>query len=282
MSYLVGYRPDDRGAEALALGIAGARTLKTGLDVVYVVPPDSPALSEHARGSRVGSGEQRALNAKNTVLETVPDDVPVRFHVRGGDSPAAALIDAAEEFGSTRIVVGASRTGVLGRFTIGSVANALLHSSPVPVVLAPRGYRNTNAFSRLTAGVGEREGWEAVLSTALASTAQHHRPLRLVSLVALDAAASRHGEDVNAALKHANSVLVEAARTLPEGVATEITVGQGRNDEEAIQELDWEDTDLVVIGSSRLAQKRRLFLGATANRMLRALPVPMMVVPRGE
>jgi nucleotide-binding universal stress UspA family protein len=101
-----------------------------------------------------------------------------------------------------------------------------------------------------------------------------------MSLVALDAATARYGEDVNEALKHANTVLMEAARSLPSGVDYEVTVAQGRNDEEAISKLDWEDTDLLVIGSSRLAQKRRIFLGTTANRMLRALPVPMLVVPR--
>ncbi|MEO6529797.1 MAG: hypothetical protein ABIN10_09430 [Specibacter sp.] len=35
-----------------------------------------------------------------------------------------------------------------------------------------------------------------------------------------------------------------------------------------------------MIGSSRLAQTKSIFLGATANRILRALPVPMIVVPR--
>ena len=38
--------------------------------------------------------------------------------------------------------------------------------------------------------------------------------------------------------------------------------------------------ELAVVGSSRLARKRRLFLGATAAKMLRELPVPMIVVPR--
>ena len=37
----------------------------------------------------------------------------------------------------------------------------------------------------------------------------------------------------------------------------------------------------MLIGSSRLAPQSRLFLGATAGKVLRALPVPMVVVPRG-
>lgn len=280
MRYLVGYRPDERGAEALRLGIAGARTLQCELDIVYVVSHNTPYVASHPEGSRVSAEEQRLLTAKREALAAVPQDVPVRFHIRSNDSTAQGLIDAARELGAVRIVVGAAREGVLDRYSIGSVANALLHSSPVPVMLAPRGYGNTEPFSRLTAGVGEREGWQSVLSTALSSTRRHHRPLRLVSLVALDAERSRYGEDANAALRHANSVLAEAARSLPQDVDVAIDVVQGRKEEDAIASLDWEETDLMIIGSSRLAQKHRLFLGSTANRMLRALPVPMMVVPR--
>ena len=44
--------------------------------------------------------------------------------------------------------------------------------------------------------------------------------------------------------------------------------------------LDWQDGEMLLIGSSRLAQNKSIFLGSTANRILRALPVPMIVVPR--
>jgi nucleotide-binding universal stress UspA family protein len=36
----------------------------------------------------------------------------------------------------------------------------------------------------------------------------------------------------------------------------------------------------VLVGSSRLATPKHLFLGSTAAKMLRELPVPMIVVPR--
>jgi nucleotide-binding universal stress UspA family protein len=57
-------------------------------------------------------------------------------------------------------------------------------------------------------------------------------------------------------------------------------VAHGRTFEEAVDSLDWLEGELVIIGSSRLAQKNQLFLGSTANKVLRALPVPMVVVPR--
>lgn len=51
--------------------------------------------------------------------------------MRNADSLAAGLIQAA--VGAEMIVVGAANNGLFKRHTVGSVANALLHSSPVPV-----------------------------------------------------------------------------------------------------------------------------------------------------
>jgi nucleotide-binding universal stress UspA family protein len=68
-----------------------------------------------------------------------------------------------------------------------------------------------------------------------------------------------------------------ADELLPE---PEIVVAKGRTIEEAVDRLDWEDGEILLFGSSRLAQHRATFLGTTANRILRALPVPMIVVPR--
>ena len=39
------------------------------------------------------------------------------------------------------IVLGSSTAGVFGRVALGSVTDRLLHSSPVPLALATRGFR---------------------------------------------------------------------------------------------------------------------------------------------
>ena len=71
---------------------------------------------------------------------------------------------------------------------------------------------------------------------------------------------------------------VGSAASAPDGRAV-VVVAQGRDVEEAVDRLDWEDGEILLIGSSRLARSRSIFLGSTANRILRALPVPMIVVP---
>ena len=59
-----------------------------------------------------------------------------------------------------------------------------------------------------------------------------------------------------------------------------VRVASGRTLKKAAQDVDWAPGGLLLIGSSRLAQGRQTFLGTTAARLLKHVPVPMVVVPR--
>jgi nucleotide-binding universal stress UspA family protein len=278
MRYVVGYTPNERGADAVALASALARAQGARLDLVFVVDKGLHAAQEVATGRDVAA-EQAVQNAQREGLGLVPEDVPVEFHVRHADSLAAGLIDAAVEYEAGLIVVGAASSGLFKRHTIGSVANALLHASPAPVALAPRGYRRTEAITRLTLAVGQRAGANAAIDVAIAAAERRGVPLRMVSLVELDAEGDS-GEVVNAAHIHANTVLTDASHRLPDGHNVSVEVAHGRTIEECIDDLEWDDSEILIVGSSRLAEKNKLFIGTTANKVLRALPVPMVVIPR--
>lgn len=279
MRYVVGYTPTDRGADAVALAAAVAHAQGAQLDLVYVVDRKTPYVAMNPEGNRVSASEQKVLSAEREGMSLVPKDVEARFHVRQADSHAAGLIDAALEYQAGLIVVGAASAGLFKRYTIGSAANALLHASPVPVALAPRGYRRTEPITRLTLAVGQRTGAEAAIDVAIEAAGRRGVPLRLVSLVELDAEGDS-GENINAAHVHANTVLTAAAHRLPEGHHVSVEVAHGRTIEEAIDDLEWDEGELLIVGSSRLAEKNKLFIGSTAHKVLLALPVPMVVVPR--
>ena len=268
MRYVVGYTPTERGADAVALASSMAMAQGAHLDLVYAVKKGAPS-----------AAEQEVLTAERQGLGQVPEGLEVKFHVREGDSFAGGLIDAAVEFKAGLIVVGAASNGLFKRYSVGSVANALLHASPVPVALAPRGYQRKAPVTRLTLAVGQRAGADAAIDVAIDAAKRRGVPLRLVSLVELDAAGDA-GEAVNAAHIHANTVLSDAAGKLPGGHGVSVIVAHGRTIEEAIDGLEWDEGEVLIVGSSRLAQKNRMFLGSTANKVLRALPVPMVVVPR--
>ncbi|WGM20651.1 universal stress protein [Paenarthrobacter sp. OM7] len=286
MRYVVGYTANARGHDAVHLAVALARNHNVSLDLVLVVPEDSPFNAvyppETGYDDILNEQAQRWLDEG---LALVPDDVTARAHIRRGDSEAQALIDAAVEFDAAALVIGATNSGLFKRFTIGSVAGSLLHSSPVPVALAPHGYHRTEPITRLSCGFGTRPGADELLDVAVESARDRGLPLRLVSLLALDGgnspgladAAWVHAADRLAAVGSSADASGGAGSVTEE---PEIVVAQGRTIEEAVDRLDWEDGEILLIGSSRLAQQRATFLGSTANRILRALPVPMIVVPR--
>jgi len=281
MRYVVGYTANARGHDAVHLAVALARNHDVSLDLVLVIPEDSPFNAvyppETGYDDILNEQAQRWLDEG---LALVPADITARGHIRRGDSEARTLIDASVELDAAALVIGATNSGLLKRFTIGSVAGALLHSAPLPVALAPHGYRRTEPITRMSCGFGTRPGADELLDLAVESARDRGLPLRLVSLLALDGGDSP--ELLDAAWMHAAQRIAavessSADELLPE---PEIVVAKGRTIEEAVDRLDWEDGEILLIGSSRLAQHRATFLGTTANRILRALPVPMIVVPR--
>lgn len=280
MRYVVGYTANERGRDALNLAAALARTQDAELDLVMVDPVHSPYTAVYPPESGYRDLLEEQLEQwLSEGLAQVPDDVRAAGYIRNADSDAHGLIDAAEEFGAGLIVVGASSNGMFKRFTVGSVANALLHAAQVPVALAPHGYSRTSPLTRITCAVGNRRGAEDVLETAVRTAARSGLPLRLVSRVALDAP-SRDENAVLEAHLHAEDRLARARELAAGQCPVTAVVASGRTIENAVDDLDFDDGDIMLIGSSRLAANNQLFLGPTASKVLRSLPVPMVVVPR--
>lgn len=283
MRYLVGYTADARGAEAIALAAAMGGA-EAHLDLVIVLPENTPFSavypgSDHGYSSimadKVDEWAQQAL-------ALVPQGISARVIARSVPSPAEGLISVAKETGAQAIVLGGRRRHVAGFFAPGSVASALLHSSPFPVAMgspeAVASLEKANGkLSRVTAFVGTRPGIKTVVQTAAAAAAHQGVPLRVVSLVAqerLDADADSIEEWIDFTRAKVSEVVSSLA------VDAEVLIASGSNIDDAIAELSWQDGEIAVVGSSRLARKRRLFMGATAQRMLRTLPVPLVAVPR--
>lgn len=288
MRFVVGYLATPGGADAVALGVRFARSLGAELDLCIILPPDRvlPSIKP------VGDFEQHLVAQAEEWLAaaaaTVPDDIVCRTHVRVDDSTAVGLIQEAARAEAEMIIVGGAGGGLAGSYSLGSVVNGLLHSAPLPVAVASRGlrYSTVERVREATCAIGEREGADVLLDTAVRYGRTAGTPLRLVSLVALDptfGALRGDGDAVRErALAHARAVLESARAELPEGFPVSSTIVEGATVEEAVGKLGWQDGDLIMVGSSRLSAPRRLFLGSTAAKMLRVLDVPMVVVPRDQ
>jgi nucleotide-binding universal stress UspA family protein len=275
MRYIVGYTADERGHDAVCLAVALARRQDATLDLVLVTPEHSLYAGTYPPDKGFDSLlSEQMTEWMDQGLALVPDDVRARGVVVRADSNAEGLIQAAEDTEASLIVIGASSRGLASRFSVGNVARSLLHASPVPVALAPRGYRRTDPVTRLTCAVGRRAGADAVISVAVSSAGRRGLPLRLVSLIALDAGQPEPGED------EANRRLAEAASSLAAGGRVSVETAHGASVEEAVESMAWDEGEVLLVGSSRLAQHARIFLGSTAAKILRTLTIPMVVVPR--
>ncbi|MGD6979304.1 MULTISPECIES: universal stress protein [Citricoccus] len=288
---LVGYLATSTGRDALNLGIALAREQDARLHVVMIAPLDSAYAGIYPPAGGYGNILEEQLGAwLDEALATVPDDVPATGHVVTAESDAEGLLAAAEQLGCSMIIIGGRSGGLLRRYRLGSVATTLLHTAPIPVALAPAGYEHSGPVGRLTAMFGPRPGAVDVVGLGIQAAGRRSIPLRLVSLVLLDRAEEGSGpgtavddEDVLASVtQYANRRLAdEAAEMLDQGRATTL-VASGPTVDHAMAHLEWEPDDVVIVGSSRLAARGRLFLGSTAAKMLRTVPVPVVVVPAGH
>src|ERR671934_71787 len=130
----------------------------------------SPVVSEH-RGLLDGMARAALKRAR----DRLPGDVAAASVVHHARSAPAGLLEVAERHEASMIVVGTS-----GQPAIGSVTARLLHGSPVPVALAPHGFRSRPGarVGRVTAAFGGSQG---LVDAAAALAATLRAPLRIAS-----------------------------------------------------------------------------------------------------
>lgn len=286
MRYVVGYGPRQRGVDGVNLAVTLARASGATLDLISVLPSDAPTFHRYSPDDAFNEAvQEQGREWLEDGLAHVPDDVRAEGHLRPADSITEGLLEAAtdpDRGEAAMIVVGTYHRVRSGRFGLGSLADALLHASPVPVALAPADYEPVR-ISRITCAIGMRPGHEELLDNAVRLASEWKVPLRVMSLVAVGERPSEDWPQEWTALaqQHAATLAERAAAALPAELPVTSVVGHGESLEEAVEGLDFESGEVVLIGSSRLAQPKRLFLGHSASKIMRALPVPMIVWPRG-
>ena len=173
---------------------------------------------------------------------------------------------------------------MFGGHVIGSVAGSLLHCSPIPVALAPRGYAEDPppTITAVTAAVPTRPGDDNPLPFAItlasAASCRYGCCLWCRPRTWRRREASKEVRQLQVAAAEEN--LAVAARALPDAPEIASLVADGTTLESALKKLKWESSDLLVVGSSRFAAPRRVFLGSTAARILAGTDAPVVVIPR--
>jgi len=294
VTMLVGIHPDGHGKAVLDLAAMLARSAGDELVVCAVIPsawPPSPARVDAEYREQLAETAHRALDQARARL---PDDIPATFQVGHARSAPAGLLELAEEHEASLIVVGSSSGGAFGHVSLGSVTDRLAHSSPIPVVIAPRGFRSrsdarvvrvTAAFAGThtaddlvvaAAGVAARVG----ASLRLASFAVRPRP-PYTSGVGREAAGSIVAEWQQEIASAARDALDAVARLPVAPADRTFAIGHGESWAEALEDVEWGEGDVLVVGSSSVGPLARVFLGSRSSKIVRHSPVPVALVPRG-
>lgn len=288
MTIIVGYPPNRRAKAVLSL--AGMIARSSGEDVVVCTVIRDPRVPGIAREDPEFRSyvDELADKALAQAREDMPKDVAVQFTRIDARSIPSGLVQAAEQRGASTIVAG-SAMGRVEYITVSSIADRLLHSSPIPVAIATRGFRAAGGkVKRVTLAFagGEQSGVQVAAAEALA--AHYGAELRLASFavhLSPPEALRVHLEGPSVLEHWTKNIRTAAVEAVHADAATarrdpEIVIGQGEDWAEALDDIEWGPGDLMVIGSSEAGPISRVFLGSRAAKIVRHTPVPVMAIPR--
>ncbi|WP_043638555.1 universal stress protein [Nonomuraea candida] len=278
---LAGYVPGAGGRDGLALAVLLRERAKARLTVATVQPParatPGPARAEESAW-RAYLAEQAAATLAQA-RELAGDRAEYITHTHRGSG--RGLVELARKRGADVVVIGPAPGGGRGRIAVGSTADQLLHSSSVPVLLAPHGYGDAPpaAFDRLTVAYRRGPGCDAAVKDATSTAALLDVPLRLVTLVISSGRRARIEEEMLVRLRdQAAADLRAMARGRRRHV--EVEVLEGRNVAQALATTSWLPGEMIICASSDTGPLRRVFLGDTSIKIVKAATCPVMILTR--
>jgi nucleotide-binding universal stress UspA family protein len=295
VTVVAGCTAKQSGTAALELAAMLARS--TGEDVVVAVvvaaawPPSTERIDAEYRAYLTQLGAQSLAQARGWM----PSDIKTTFVLHHAASIPTGLLDVAQEHDASVLVLGSAESGGLGHVALGGVADRIVHSSPVPVALAPRGFQAEpgGRVRRVTVAFGGASKDRALLLAAAEHSVRMASSLRIASFsvrpkMPYAATLAGGGEDlvVDQWSRRATEVIneeLDQVRRLPDVPRRlEVVIGDGYTWREAMGQARWSLGDLLVVGSSSHGPLASVFLGSRASKILRYAPVPVMALPRAQ
>ncbi|WP_326544297.1 universal stress protein [Pseudorhodoferax sp.] len=290
---VAGFTPDAGGHEALALGAMLANARKAKLLVTVVVPQ---SWGYPVQGSLDGEYakflDEHATKTLDEARQILAGMSNVEYLRSTAASATEGLVEIAHAHGAECIAIGSASGGSVGRLFMGGVSEEIMHACDLPVVMAPREFKVAPdaPLRRVTVAYAGAASSERSVLEALGFAARMGVPLRLASFAVRDRSMfptagmgsseeeviSRWRDEAAQSLERVRALLVSAGTTLQ----LETAVSAAASWDAAMSGIDWFNEELLVLGSSKLGIIKRVFLGSTAHRILRASPVPVMALPR--
>jgi nucleotide-binding universal stress UspA family protein len=296
MTLVVGFPPGKDDWSSIELGATLARSAGQELLVVTVVPSVWPTpVAGHTDREYESWAEQHgsaAVAEAKTILAEVCPDVAAVARWTPGRSVASALLEQADEIGASMLVVGSGSTGSYGRVHPGSTGDWLLHSSHIPVAVATHGYvaSENGRVRRVSCAFRGDDRSRRTMQRTAAICVDIGASLRLVTFAVrgrtvYTAGIGVHAEDMvmERWISQARAAQDDALKALKESdeapAEVEAVVATGRSWGAAVDRLDWDRDEVLVVGSSSTGLIERIFLSSNASKIVRHSPIPVVVVP---
>lgn len=293
MSIVVGFGPEAQGHAGLALAIKIAATTGDEIVLCCVIHDsfdsagmrDFDGVDDDWRTALTSMGRDALAEAR----ARIPEGMKVVEVLRPGRSVPRTLEAEAVSRGASLLVVGSAQ-GPLGRVGLGSTSDRLVHSSHVPVALAPRGYPAAPAtVERVILAVDPSDPGTALGAQVAVLARRLSASVDVVTFAVRGSSRSAmavfSAGEAYAQWRHlvdqAQHQIAEEIVAASEGtvVATRSVI-DGERWSDAVGSFGWRPEDMLVLGSSSSTGLARVFLRSTATRILRHCPVPVVVVPR--
>lgn len=294
MTIVAGFSASRFGAAPVELAAQIARTTGEPIVAASVIERRLPAHADPVEDEYAGHVTVRAERALHGTVDDLPPGVGVTVDVRQARSVPDGLLSITAEHDVSVVTVGSSSSGLLGRVALGGVTDRLVHAAAVPVAIAPRAYRpGPVPVRRLTVAYGGDAGANGLLTGAAELAAAWGLRMRVVSFSVRDVSA--YSAMINTAeaerlvlrswWERTRAEIDAHVQTLPDAPDagdTDLELGTGSDWRAAVESVEWRPGDMLLLGSGAAAPLQHVFLGTAAARILRASPVPVMILPRRE
>lgn len=293
MTIIAGFSASRHGSAPLRLAAQIART--TGENIVAAAVLET---TEALSGDRIEREYQahlstHAMASLEAVVAAMRTDLDIKSVIHQANSIPTGLMELIAEYQASVVVVGSSSSGLLGRIALGSVTERLVHTAAVPVVIAPRGYPlSPIPLQRLTISYGGAADSVKLIQTGAELAKQWKVDLRIASFTVRPTAMFGGGIEQSAedlvlrqwaqqTTRAVSAQLDEARRavSLPD---VDLVIGAGTGWGSAVDDIAWTSGDMLLLGSGAAGPLTQVFLGSAASKIIRHVPVPVMIVPRRQ
>jgi len=291
MTIIAGFSSSRQGSAPLNLAAQLARTTGEKIIAAVVVERALPAGVDPIEDEYRGFLSSRAGASLERVVDQVRGDLDISTTVHHSSSISQGLMELVGQHGADVVVVGSSSSGLLGRIALGSVTARLVHTSKVPVALAPRGYPSSPVpLQRLTVAYGGAADAVGLIATSAELAQQWKVQLRIASFtvppLTMFGGSIEHSAEELVVQQWTSRTVEAAAKQLGEARAkapvsdVDVVIGTGADWRAAVDDIAWETGDVLLLGSGAAGPMAQVFLGTGASKILRHAPVPVMIVPK--